>query len=79
MKTGIVELDETAVARQRLGKHVRVLMHTHAATELMDAVLSMRSVPYQILYIYIVKGKKFLFSLSLLSLPARYISNSCLD
>jgi hypothetical protein len=38
------------VATQRLGKHVPVAMNTHAKIEeLLDAVFSLRSVPYQIL------------------------------
>jgi hypothetical protein len=36
------------VARQPLGKHVPAVTNTHATTELADAVLSVRSVSYQI-------------------------------
>jgi hypothetical protein len=41
----IVEPEETAVAMQRLGKHVPAATNTHATTqELLDSVFSMRSV-----------------------------------
>jgi hypothetical protein len=44
--------------RQRLGKHVPAAMNTHATTELLDAVFSMRSVSYQILS-YVMKYELF--------------------
>jgi hypothetical protein len=46
----IVEPEDTAVARQRLGKHVQAATNAHATTEeLLDAVFSMQSGSYQIL------------------------------
>jgi hypothetical protein len=36
-------------ARQRLGKHIPTGTNTHATTELLDAVLSMQFMLYQIL------------------------------
>jgi hypothetical protein len=42
-KAGIVELEETVVARVRLGKHVAAVTNIRA-TKLWDAVFSMRSV-----------------------------------
>jgi hypothetical protein len=50
VKAGIVEPEETVVARQRLGNHFPAATNTHATVEeLMDVVFSMRSVSYQIL------------------------------
>jgi hypothetical protein len=41
------------VARQRLGKHVPAATNTRATTEeLLDALFSMRSMSYQILYMW---------------------------
>jgi hypothetical protein len=49
LKAGItVEPEETAVARQWLGKHAPAATNIHATTEeLLDAVFSMRFVLYQ--------------------------------
>jgi hypothetical protein len=53
-KTGIVEPEETAVARQRLAKHLPASTNTHTTVEeLLDAVFSVMSVSYK----YVVKGK----------------------
>jgi hypothetical protein len=49
LKAGMVEPEDTAVARQRLGKHVPATTNTHETDELLDAVFSMRFVSYQIL------------------------------
>jgi hypothetical protein len=47
-QAGIVEPEETAVARQRLGKYVFAATNTQATTEeLLDAVISMPFVSYQ--------------------------------
>jgi hypothetical protein len=46
LKAGIVELEETAFARQRLCKHVPTSMNAHATVEVLDAVFSIRSVSY---------------------------------
>jgi hypothetical protein len=44
-KAGIVEPEQTAVARQRFGKHVPAATNTHAAIqELLDSVFYMWSV-----------------------------------
>jgi hypothetical protein len=46
---GIVEREESAVARQRLRKHFAGATKTHEAIkELLNALFSMRSMPYQI-------------------------------
>jgi hypothetical protein len=45
---GTVETEETAIPRQRLGKHVPVARNTHATQELLNAAFSMRSVSYEI-------------------------------
>jgi hypothetical protein len=46
LKAGIVEPEETAVTRRRLGKHIPAATNTHAVIEeLLDAVFCMRSVP----------------------------------
>jgi hypothetical protein len=44
-----VEPAEAIVARQQLGKHISAATNTRATIELLDAVFSMRPVPYQIL------------------------------
>jgi hypothetical protein len=50
LKAGIVEPEEMAVAMQWLGKHIPMVMNTHATIEeLLDAVFSMLSVLYRIL------------------------------
>jgi hypothetical protein len=47
----IVEPEETAVARKRLGEHVHAATNTLATIEeLLDAMISMRPVSYQILH-----------------------------
>jgi hypothetical protein len=43
---GILKPQETAVARQRLAKHIPAAMNTHATTDLLD-VFSMRSVSHR--------------------------------
>jgi hypothetical protein len=49
-QAGIVDPEEKVIARQWLGKHVPATKNTQATTEeMLDAVLSMRSVSYQIL------------------------------
>jgi hypothetical protein len=48
LKAGTVEPEETAVARQWLGKHVPWATNTHATIELLDEVFSTLSVSYQI-------------------------------
>jgi hypothetical protein len=49
----IVERENTAAVRQRLGKHVPTAMNTNATTEeLVDEVFSVRSMLYQKLNIY---------------------------
>jgi hypothetical protein len=46
LKGGIVEPEETTVARQRLDKHVSTAMDMHAKLEeLLETVFSMQSVP----------------------------------
>jgi hypothetical protein len=46
MKSGIVEPENKAVARQRLRKHVSPATHKQATIgELLEAVFSLRSVP----------------------------------
>jgi hypothetical protein len=50
MKAQIMEPEETAIARQWLGKHIPAATNIHATTKkLLDVVFSMWSV-YQILY-----------------------------
>jgi hypothetical protein len=45
LKAGTVESEETAVAKQRLGKHVPAATNTHTTIEeVLDAVFSVRSV-----------------------------------
>jgi hypothetical protein len=44
LKAGIVESEETDIARQRLGKHGLEATNTHATIELLDAGFYMRSV-----------------------------------
>jgi hypothetical protein len=53
LKAGItVKPEETAAARKWLGKHPPTTTNIHATVEeLLDAVFSMRVVPYQILNI----------------------------
>jgi hypothetical protein len=43
---GTVKTEETAIHRQRLGKHFPAARNTHAAQELLHAVFSMRSLSY---------------------------------
>jgi hypothetical protein len=51
MKAGIVQLEETAVARYRVGKQVSAATNTYATLEeLLDAVFSMRSLSKIILH-----------------------------
>jgi hypothetical protein len=46
----IIELEETAVARQRLSKHVSAATNTHATIEeMLEAVISMRYMSLQML------------------------------
>jgi hypothetical protein len=50
LKSEIVEQEQKAVARQRLGEYFPAARNTHATiVELLDAVFSMQSVSYQIL------------------------------
>jgi hypothetical protein len=50
LKAGIVEPEETVVARQQLGKMFPAATNTQAIIEVpLDAMLSMRSVSHQIL------------------------------
>jgi hypothetical protein len=52
LKAGIVEAEETAAARQRLGKHLPAATNTHVTIEeLLDAEFSMRFMSYQILFV----------------------------
>jgi hypothetical protein len=65
-----VEPEETAVARQPLGKHVPGATNAHSTIkELLDAVFSMRSEWYQILNIWLTsKVQEHIFGITLFSL-----------
>jgi hypothetical protein len=46
LRTRRSEREETAVARERLGKHIPASTDTHAIEEVSEAVFSMRPVPF---------------------------------
>jgi hypothetical protein len=54
-KTGIVEPEETVVARHWIGQHVPAATNTQATIELLDAVFSILSVSF---HIYSVCGER---------------------
>jgi hypothetical protein len=49
LKAGILELEETAVAMQVVGRNVLTATDKSSRIELLNAMFSVRSVPYQTL------------------------------